>query len=40
LLVLNKFVNLDNSEIIEVRNFVRLLNLKKNSIVVVEGEKR
>jgi len=32
-------VNLDNSEIIEVRNFVRLLNLKKNSIVVVEGKK-
>jgi len=32
-------LNLDNSEIIEVRNFVRLLNSKKNSIVVVEGEK-
>ena len=32
-------MNLDNSEIIEVRNFVRLLNLKKNSIVVVEGKK-
>ena len=39
MLVLNKFVNLDKSEIIEVRNFVRLLNLKKNSIVVVEGKK-
>ena len=29
----------DDSEIAEVRNFIRLLNSKKNSIVVVEGKK-
>ena len=29
----------DDSEIAEVRNFIRLLNSKKNSIVVVEGKR-
>ncbi len=29
----------NDSEIDEVRNFIRLLNLKKNSIVVVEGKR-
>ena len=29
----------DESEIAEVRNFIRLLNSKKNSIVVVEGKR-
>ena len=29
----------DDSEIAEVRNFIRLLNSKKNSIVVVEGRR-
>ena len=29
----------DDAEITEVRNFIRLLNLKTNSIVVVEGKR-
>ena len=29
----------DEAEITEVRNFIRLLNLKTNSIVVVEGKR-
>jgi len=32
-------VIVDDSEIAEVRNFIRLLNSKKNSIVVVEGKR-
>jgi len=32
-------VIVDDSEIAEVRNFIRLLNSKKNSIVVVEGRR-
>jgi len=32
-------VNLDDVEITEVRNFVGIVNSKKNSIVVVEGKK-
>jgi len=32
-------VIVDDAEITEVRNFIRLLNLKTNSIVVVEGKR-